>query len=69
VNAISAINFFFRNDRENSKSFRFKRWRGTKAAEKARGGGKGGERERERERESNELCMKASIRGLSEHSP
>jgi len=53
VNAISAINFFFRNDRENSKSFRFKRWRGTKAAEKARGGGKGRERERERERVMN----------------
>ncbi|KAL0114510.1 hypothetical protein PUN28_011647 [Cardiocondyla obscurior] len=27
------------------------------------------ENERERETRSNELCMKASIRGLSEHSP
>lgn len=65
VNTISAINFPFRNDRENSKSFRFKRWRG----EGRRGGEQRQETGRKRETECNELCMKASIRGLSEHSP
>lgn len=59
VNTISAINFPFRNDRE-----RIPKVSDSKGGEEQRQ-----ETERKRETECNELCMKASIRGLSEHSP